>query len=74
LASWKFIVALGLVPTLYFLYACIFTYYARKWDVFGWGWDSKLYLLLIPIFHFVILPSVSFAALRFGEIGMDIYK
>jgi hypothetical protein len=33
-----------------------------------------LYLLLIPIFHFVILPSVSFAALRFGEIGMDIYK
>ena len=74
LATWKFLVALGLVPLLYFMYACLITYYARKWDVFGWGWESKLYLLLIPLFHFVILPSVSFAALRFGEIGMDIYK
>lgn len=74
LATWKFLVALGLVPLLYFVYACLISYYARKWDVFGWGWDSRLYLLLIPLFHFVILPSVSFAALRFGEIGMDIYK
>jgi len=74
LATWKFLVALGLVPLLYFVYACLITYYARKWDVFGWGWDSRLYLLLIPLFHFVILPSISFAALRFGEIGMDIYK
>ena len=74
LASWKFIVALGLVPTLYFVYACVFTYFAKLWDVFGWGWDNRLYLTLIPLFHFVILPSISFAALRFGEIGMDIYK
>jgi len=74
LATWKFLVALGLVPLLYFVYACLITYYARKWDVFGWGWDSRMYLLLIPLFHFIILPSISFAALRFGEIGMDIYK
>ena len=74
LATWKFLVALGLVPLLYFMYACLIAYYARKWDVFGWGWESKLYLLLIPLFHFIILPSISFAALRFGEIGMDIYK
>jgi glycerol-3-phosphate O-acyltransferase / dihydroxyacetone phosphate acyltransferase len=74
LATWKFLVALGLVPLLYFVYACLVAYYARLWDVFGWGWNSRLYLLLIPLFHFIILPSVSFAALRFGEIGMDIYK
>lgn len=74
LATWKFLVALGLVPLLYFVYACLVAYYARLWDIFGWGWNSRLYLLLIPLFHFIILPSVSFAALRFGEIGMDIYK
>ena len=74
LATWKFLVALGLVPLLYFVYGCLVAYYAKRWDVFGWGWNSRLYLLLIPLFHFIILPSVSFAALRFGEIGMDIYK
>jgi glycerol-3-phosphate O-acyltransferase / dihydroxyacetone phosphate acyltransferase len=74
LATWKFIVALGFVPLLYFIYACLIAYFARLWDVFGWGWNSRLYLLLIPLFHFFVLPSISFAALRFGEIGMDIYK
>jgi glycerol-3-phosphate O-acyltransferase/dihydroxyacetone phosphate acyltransferase len=74
IATWKFLVALGLVPLLYFVYGCITAYYARKWDVFGWGYDSRSYLLLIPLFHFIIFPSISFAALRFGEIGMDIYK
>jgi glycerol-3-phosphate O-acyltransferase / dihydroxyacetone phosphate acyltransferase len=74
LATWKFLVALGLVPTLYFVYACLITYCARRWDIFGWGPDSRLYLLLIPLCNFFVLPSISFAALRFGEIGMDIYK
>jgi glycerol-3-phosphate O-acyltransferase / dihydroxyacetone phosphate acyltransferase len=74
LATWKFLVALGLVPLLYFVYGCLVAYYARVWNIFGWGEDSRLYLLLIPLFHFIILPSISFAALRFGEIGMDIYK
>jgi glycerol-3-phosphate O-acyltransferase / dihydroxyacetone phosphate acyltransferase len=74
LATWKFLVALGLVPLLDFIYSCIFTYIARHLDIFGWGWSSSLYLLVIPLFHFIILPSISFAALRFGEIGMDIYK
>ena len=74
LATWKFLVALGLVPALYFVYACLITYYARSRDIFGWDFESRLYLLLIPLFHSVILPSISFAALRFGEIGMDIYK
>jgi glycerol-3-phosphate O-acyltransferase / dihydroxyacetone phosphate acyltransferase len=74
LATWKFLVALGLVPLLYFVYASLITYYARKWDILGWGKNSRLYLLLNPLFHFVILPLVSFAALIFGETGMDIYK
>ena len=73
LATWKFLVALGLAPLLYTLYAIILSIYCYSHDLLEWqSW--KYYILLVPLLQLVVLPSISFAALRFGESGMDIYK
>ena len=73
LATWKFLVALGLAPLLYTLYAIVLSIYCYSHDLLEWqSW--KYYILLVPLLQLVVLPSISFAALRFGESGMDIYK
>lgn len=68
LATWKILISLGLAPVLYLFYAVVATVYAvrvqapRKWKI------------LTPILVFVALPFMNYAALKFGEAGMDILK
>ncbi|KAL0074196.1 hypothetical protein J3Q64DRAFT_1881293 [Phycomyces blakesleeanus] len=68
LATWKVLVALVLVPTLYAFYSFIvfMTFYnsdlAPKWK------------FMIPGTVWVLLCFTSYASLRFGEIGLDILK
>ncbi|KAG4303795.1 hypothetical protein PORY_002793 [Pneumocystis oryctolagi] len=71
LATWKLLVALALAPTLLLFYsitiACITIYfgiipYSRKW------------ICITPIINIILISMISFAALRFGESGLDIYK
>ncbi len=72
-ATWKLLVALVVAPTLYTLYdvlLCLWTYHNR---VQGLVPDS-VPLWAIFVFGFLLFPSITFAALRFGEVGMDIAK
>lgn len=73
MATWKLLVALALAPVLYNFYTillAIWTYsnrvqgYMPEW-VPLWG---------VFIFGYIFFPAITFAALRFGEIGMDIVK
>lgn len=69
LATWKLLVGLILIPTLYALYSLIaFVFAVRMTD---WSWTKKC---LFPIAVWNLLPFVSYASLRFGENGVDVYK
>ncbi|KAI9931928.1 hypothetical protein ASPWEDRAFT_40278 [Aspergillus wentii DTO 134E9] len=85
--TWKILVALGLAPTLYTYYTVIITAWLRYnrhngyyTDFLPWWMVARTYVPdIIPLWAFAVsffalMVSVSFAALRFGEIGMDIVK
>ncbi|KAH0536779.1 hypothetical protein FGG08_006382 [Glutinoglossum americanum] len=73
MATWKLLVALALVPILYALYTALLTW---------WTYHNRVQGLIpewvpptaVVIFGMVFFPSITFAALRFGETGMDILK
>jgi glycerol-3-phosphate O-acyltransferase/dihydroxyacetone phosphate acyltransferase len=68
LATWKVLVSLVVVPLTYLTYATTATVYAYKKDLVpGYrGW--------IPAVMFMVLPSLGYSALKFGEAGMDVFK
>ncbi|KAJ3851561.1 hypothetical protein EV368DRAFT_83413 [Lentinula lateritia] len=68
LATWKGLIALGVAPLLYLFYAFLVTLLTINVDAsFKWR-------MLAPLTVFVALPFTSFAALKFGEAGMDVLK
>ncbi|KTW28245.1 uncharacterized protein T551_02664 [Pneumocystis jirovecii RU7] len=71
LATWKLLVALALAPTLLLFYsiviACIVVYYQMVPY-------SKKWICAMIVINMVLISVLSFAALRFGESGLDIYK
>lgn len=68
LATWKVLISLGLAPILYASYAMIAIVIAMKSGIqFGW-------IIWIPILTTIVLPIMNYAALKFGEAGMDILK
>ena len=73
MATWKLLVALAFAPTLYALYTISLTYWTYRNRVQGHIPDW-VPLWMVVGFGVVFFPSVTFAALRFGEIGMDILK
>ncbi|KAM0276372.1 hypothetical protein ACHAQH_006820 [Verticillium albo-atrum] len=73
MATWKLMVAIFFAPTLYNFYSAVVTW--RVYVDHLWGtvpewvpWWSA-YLVMWPL-----MVGISFAALRFGEVGMDIFK
>ncbi|KAI5124541.1 hypothetical protein M0805_003063 [Coniferiporia weirii] len=68
LATWKVLISLGVVPILYATYAFLATLIAMK------SGASSQWKLLAPLLTFLVLPIMSYAALKFGEAGMDILK
>lgn len=72
-ATWKILVAMGLAPTLYTIYTLLFTWWTVRNRVSGympnwvpwWG---------VIIFGYIFFPTITYAALRFGEVAMDILK
>ncbi|KAI8641010.1 hypothetical protein BD408DRAFT_418933 [Parasitella parasitica] len=68
LATWKLLVGLVLLPTLYGFYSLI-VFIA----VLQTNFDTK-WKLIFPLATWSLLPFVSYASLRFGEIGHDIFK
>lgn len=73
MATWKLLVALALAPILYNFYTIILTYWTYRNRVQGYMPDW-VPLWAVVIFGYIIFPAITFAALRFGEVGMDIVK
>jgi glycerol-3-phosphate O-acyltransferase/dihydroxyacetone phosphate acyltransferase len=68
LATWKLLVGLVLLPTLYALYSFIVFIIVLQMDM------ELKWKLLLPLITWSMLPFVSYASLRFGEIGNDILR
>ncbi|KAI0302000.1 glycerol-3-phosphate O-acyltransferase [Russula brevipes] len=68
IATWKVLVSLGIAPVLYSFYAIVATMLVIKARA-PWKWR-----LLTPALTFVALPTIGYAALKFGEAGMDVLK
>ena len=85
--TWKILVAMGLAPTLYIYYDVVVTFwlfYNRQEGYYTrsvpWWLTARAYIPdAVPLWFFSIsflglLVAVTFAALRIGEIGMDVLK
>ena len=68
LATWKVLIALGVTPVLYTLYAILATVVATRAHV------SVQWRISTPLLVFILLPFMNYAALKFGEAGMDVLK
>ena len=73
LATWKLLVALAFAPLLYAWYTALLTWWTYRNRVQGYIPDW-VPLWVVIIFSLILFPSITFAALRIGEIGMDILK
>ncbi|KAF2753897.1 hypothetical protein EJ05DRAFT_479920 [Pseudovirgaria hyperparasitica] len=72
-ATWKLLVAMALAPALLITYTIAGTWWAVRNRIQGYLPES-VPIFMIPIISIVLLPTITYAALRFGEIGMDIVK
>ena len=73
MATWKLLVALAFAPVLYFFYTFLLTYWTYYNRVQGYMPDW-VPLWAVVILGYTLFPAITFAALRFGEVGMDIVK
>ncbi|KAL2005785.1 hypothetical protein VTN00DRAFT_10278 [Thermoascus crustaceus] len=73
MATWKLLVALAFAPALYAFYTIMFTYWTYRNRIQGYV-PEWVPLWLVVLIGFVLFPSITFAALRIGEVGMDILK
>ncbi|KAL8921515.1 MAG: hypothetical protein Q9208_005669 [Pyrenodesmia sp. 3 TL-2023] len=72
-ATWKLLVAMGFAPLLYVFYTVLLTWWTYRNRVQGYM-PAWVPLWLVVAFGFGFFPAITFAALRFGETGMDILK
>jgi glycerol-3-phosphate O-acyltransferase / dihydroxyacetone phosphate acyltransferase len=72
-ATWKLLVAMGLAPLLYNFYTWLLVYWTYKNRIQGYV-PQWVPLWSVVVLGYVIFPMITFAALRIGEIGMDILK
>ncbi|KAF5358270.1 hypothetical protein D9756_001598 [Leucocoprinus leucothites] len=68
LASWKVLIALGVTPVLYTLYAILATIVAVRAQL------PMQWRIATPFLALISLPFMNYAALKFGEAGMDVLK
>jgi glycerol-3-phosphate O-acyltransferase/dihydroxyacetone phosphate acyltransferase len=68
LATWKVLISLGVAPLLYTGYAILAAIVAVKTNV------PLKYKIWTPFVVIAALPWIGFAALKFGEAGMDVLK
>ncbi|RKF62870.1 putative acyltransferase [Erysiphe neolycopersici] len=72
-ATWKLLVALIFAPILYNVYTFMLTYWTYRNRIQGYV-PQWVPLKAVVIFGYIIFPAITFAALRFGEVGMDVVK
>jgi glycerol-3-phosphate O-acyltransferase/dihydroxyacetone phosphate acyltransferase len=68
LATWKLLVGLVLIPLLYGLYTLIVLWICLRSDL---TWSHTI---LYPLITWTMLPFISYASMRFGENGVDVFK
>jgi glycerol-3-phosphate O-acyltransferase / dihydroxyacetone phosphate acyltransferase len=68
LATWKVLISLGVAPVLYSFYALLATIVAIKANA------PLKWRLWTPVLVIIALPFMNFAALKFGEAGLDVLK
>jgi glycerol-3-phosphate O-acyltransferase/dihydroxyacetone phosphate acyltransferase len=68
IASWKVLISLGVAPMLYSFYAAVATILVIRAKC-PWKWR-----LITPLLTIAALPAIGYAALKFGEAGMDVLK
>lgn len=68
LASWKILISLGVAPLLYGFYAFLATIVAIKANA------PMKWTIVTPLVVMSALPFIGYAALKFGEAGMDVLK
>ncbi|KAJ5280915.1 acyltransferase [Penicillium angulare] len=73
MATWKLLIALAFAPAVYAFYTTVFTYWTYRNRIHGCMPDW-VPLWLVVVLGMVLFPTISFAALRIGEVGMDIVK
>jgi glycerol-3-phosphate O-acyltransferase/dihydroxyacetone phosphate acyltransferase len=73
MATWKLLVALALAPAVYAFYTIAFTSWTYHNRIQGYV-PEWVPLWMVVLLGVILFPSITFAALRIGEIGMDIVK
>lgn len=73
MATWKLLIALAFAPAVYAFYTSVFTYWTYRNRIQGYVPNWVPLWLIVPI-GMLLFPTVTFAALRIGEVGMDILK
>ena len=68
IASWKVLISLGLTPLLYTFYSILVCIILIRHNA------PLSVAIWAPLYVFVSLPFIGYAALRFGEAGMDVLK
>jgi glycerol-3-phosphate O-acyltransferase/dihydroxyacetone phosphate acyltransferase len=73
MATWKILVSMAFAPILYNLYSLLVAIKVYQDHLWGYApeWVS---VWMVFIAGWIIFPAITFAALRFGEVGMDIAK
>lgn len=72
LATWKLLVALAAAPVMYTFYALLAAFISWRHDLVPVP-SLKNYILVI-IASYIVLPTITYAALVIGDTGMDIFK
>ncbi|PQE33903.1 putative CTR1 suppressor protein [Rutstroemia sp. NJR-2017a WRK4] len=73
MATWKLLVALAFAPVLYNFYTIGLAIWTYRNRVQG-HMPDWVPLWAVFVSGYIIFPAITFAALRFGEVGMDIAK
>lgn len=68
IATWKVLISMVVTPFLYSFYALVATVIAVK------AGAPLRWKIWTPFLVMVALPSIGYAALKFGEAGMDVLK
>jgi glycerol-3-phosphate O-acyltransferase/dihydroxyacetone phosphate acyltransferase len=68
LGTWKVLISLGVAPVLYVFYAILATIVMTKANA------PLKWRLWTPVVVMSALPCIGYAALKFGEAGMDVLK
>lgn len=73
MATWKLLIALAFAPALYAFYTASLTYWTY-WNRVNGLVPDWVPLWSVVMIGMVLFPTITFAALRIGEVGMDIIK